>query len=135
MQSRLPSLLRSVSRRSRGGAAVETGRLVGQVCTAQGRIVAYCYVDITSGEIVVLVVLPPHEGRGIGKVLLSKVMQQLREAGHTRLFLGCSRDPAHRSYEFYRYLGWISTGQFDDHGDEILEFRWQNTESRERAWA
>lgn len=42
--------------------------------------------------------------------------------GHRRLFLGCSADPKVRSYGFYRNLGWVSTGQPDAHGDEMLEY-------------
>lgn len=106
--------------------AIETGRLAGRVCTANGPIVAYCFGDKNSGEILVLAVLPPYEGRGIGKALLSKVMDDLRQLGHRRLFLGCSSDPAQRSHGFYRYLGWRPTGLFDDNEDEVLEFLWQN---------
>ena len=46
----------------------------------------------------------------------------LAALGHQRLFLGCSADPQSRSYGFYRHLGWRSTGEFDAHGDEILEY-------------
>ena len=65
---------------------------------------------------------PSHEGQGLGKHLLQLVVQELRGNGHTRLFLGCSPDPQVRSYGFYRHLGWKSTGAFDAHGDELLEF-------------
>jgi ribosomal protein S18 acetylase RimI-like enzyme len=107
------------------GRSIETGQLPGWVCTLNGQIVAYCFGDKGSGEIVVLAVLPQYEGRGIGKALLSNVMEELRKFGHTRLFLGCSSDSAHRSYGFYRHLGWRPTGLFDDNEDEVLEFRWQ----------
>ena len=51
-------------------------------------------------------------------------MTELRAQGHQRLFLGCSSDPASRSYGFYRYLGWTATGETDKYGDDVLEFRW-----------
>jgi GNAT superfamily N-acetyltransferase len=70
---------------------------------------------------VVLALLPAHEGRGIGQRLLGRVIAHLGEAGHKRLFLGCAADPATRSFGFYRHLGWVSTGTFDQAGDEILE--------------
>jgi ribosomal protein S18 acetylase RimI-like enzyme len=108
------------------GSDIETGRLPGQVCTVNGQIVGYCFGDKDSGEIVVLVVLPQYEGCGIGKALLSKVMEDLRGFGHKHLFLGCSSDSAHRSYGFYRHLGWRPTGLFDDNEDEVLEFLWQS---------
>jgi hypothetical protein len=49
------------------------------------------------------------------------VVEDLRAAGHARLFLGCSPDAATRSHGFYRHLGWRSTDTFDGAGDEILE--------------
>ncbi|SDN93450.1 Acetyltransferase (GNAT) family protein [Janthinobacterium sp. OK676] len=66
---------------------------------------------------------PAFEGLGIGKTLLERVMAELRAQGHQRLFLGCSSDPASRSYGFYRYLGWTATGETDKYGDDVLEFR------------
>jgi ribosomal protein S18 acetylase RimI-like enzyme len=112
------------------GSDIETGRLPGQVCTVKGQMVGYCFGDKGSGEIVVLVVLPQYEGRGIGKALLSKVMEDLRAFGHERLFLGCSSDSRHRSYGFYRHLGWTPTGLFDDNEDEVLEFLWRSSANR-----
>ncbi|MFG6467503.1 hypothetical protein [Roseateles sp. BYS87W] len=58
----------------------------------------------------------------MGKRLLRLVVDVLFTAGHRRLFLGCSPDPAVRSYSFYRRQGWVSTGSFDRAGDEVLEF-------------
>ena len=75
-----------------------------------------------SGEVVVLAVLPAFEGQGVGRQLLLLVVELLHALGHTKLFLGCSSDPAVRSYGFYRYLDWRSAGTIDAHGDEVLEF-------------
>lgn len=100
---------------------VRSGALTGHVCTENDAIVGYCFGENASGEVVVLALLPGHEGRGIGRRLLSRVVQHLGEAGHRRLFLGCAADPATRSHGFYRHLGWVSTGTFDQMGDEILE--------------
>jgi ribosomal protein S18 acetylase RimI-like enzyme len=86
-------------------------------------IVGYCFGEKHSGEIVVLAVLPQYEDRGIGRALLSKVVEDLRLLGHRRLFLGCSSGASHRSYGFYRHLGWESTGTFDTNDDEVLELR------------
>ena len=102
--------------------AIESGNLPGYVCIDDGCIVGYCFGDKPTGEIVVLALLPPYEGRGIGKTLLSQVVQYLRSAGHGRLVLGCSSNPLHRSHGFYRHLGWRSTGTFDEREDEILEY-------------
>jgi ribosomal protein S18 acetylase RimI-like enzyme len=101
--------------------SIEAGRSSGIVCIDGNRIVGYCFGDNHTGEILVLALLPEYENRGIGKTLLSRVVTDLIQLGHKRLFLGCSRNSAHRSYGFYRHLGWKSTGTADAHGDEVLE--------------
>ena len=100
---------------------IQSGRLPGHVCTVDGKIVGYCFGDRDTGEIVVVALLPDFEGRGIGCEVLNRVVEELAERGHNRLFLSCNPDPESRSYGFYRHLGWRSTGTFDQHGDEILE--------------
>ena len=102
--------------------SVRVGSLPGHVCLADGDIVGYCFGATASGEVEVLALLPAFENQGIGKALLSRVVETLGSIGFTRLFLGCSSDPASRSYGFYRHLGWRSTGTFDARGDEVLEF-------------
>jgi GNAT superfamily N-acetyltransferase len=100
---------------------IASGVLPGFVCRADGVMVAYCFGAADSGEVVVLAVLPAFEGQGLGRDLLARVVALLRSLGHSRLFLGCSADPASRSHGFYRQLGWRSTGQRDKLGDEELE--------------
>lgn len=103
------------------GEQIRSGQLPGHLALHKGQLVGYCFGDVGSGEVVVLALLPEFEGQGLGKLLLHKVMAELRSHGHQRLFLGCSDDPASRSYGFYRHLGWRSTGQRDGLGDEMLE--------------
>lgn len=107
---------------------IEAGEVLGHVCTDGGTIVGYCFGVRGTGEIQVLAVLPDYEQLGIGKALLSRVVADLRSVGFNRLFLGCSSNPDHRSYGFYRYLGWRSTGESDAHGDEVLEL-WRQDQS------
>ncbi len=95
--------------------------LQGFVAQSNEELAGYCFGNTKSGEVVVLAVRPAHEGRGIGQRLLSLVVEQLTVRGHKKLFLGCSSDPRVRSYNFYRHLGWRSTGTVDERGDEILE--------------
>ncbi|MFG6447499.1 GNAT family N-acetyltransferase [Roseateles sp. BYS180W] len=102
-------------------ADTASGDLPGFVALEGGAIVAYCFGAARTGEVVVLVVMPAHEGRGVGRHLLGLVGALLRQLGHTRLFLGCSPDPRDRSHGFYRHLGWRSTGEVDRYGDEVLE--------------
>ena len=102
---------------------VKAEMLVGRICRHDGRMVGYCFGSRLHGEIVVLALLPEFEASGIGKALLSQVVQHLTAFGHKRLFLSCSPDPGSRSYGFYRHMGWQSTGNFEKNGDEILELK------------
>ena len=95
--------------------------LQGSIAQSDQEIVGYCFGETKSGEVVVLAVHPAFERQGVGQKLLALVVHQLRQRGHTKLFLGCSSDPAVRSYGFYRHLGWCSTGTVDERGDERLE--------------
>ncbi|TCW78751.1 GNAT family N-acetyltransferase [Burkholderia sp. SRS-46] len=103
------------------GAGILDGSVPGFVACMDGRIIGYCFGDRDTGEIVVLALLPAYEGQGIGKTLLGLMTENLRRRGFNRLFLACSSDPNVRSYSFYRRLGWTSTGERDEAGDEILE--------------
>ncbi|MDP3085599.1 MAG: GNAT family N-acetyltransferase [Rubrivivax sp.] len=100
---------------------IESGQTRGFMALSGTRMVGYCFGDFNTGEVLVLAVRPAYEGRGIGQRLLAMLVELLKGHGHTRLFLGCSPDPAVRSYGFYRHLGWQSTGSLDTHGDELLE--------------
>jgi len=101
---------------------VAAGNQFGYVCLEEGRIVGYCFGDRTSGEIVVLALLPEWEGNGIGRKLLDKVVQELAGSGLQRVFLGCSSRTQFRSHGFYRHLGWTPTGIVYANQDEELEY-------------
>ena len=114
--------LRSIGITSKSwGENIRSGALPGDVCVVDGEIVGFCFGVRETGEIQVLAVLPDFENCGVGRELLNRTSKELAKLGHARLFLGCSPDPASRSYGFYRHLGWRSTGAFDKYGDEILE--------------
>lgn len=106
-------------------AEVQAGDLPGFVAVdiATSQLIGYCFGDARSGEIVVLALLPPWEGQGLGRQLLAATVAHLASLGHRRLFLGCSSDPAHRSFGFYRRLGWTPTGERDTLGDDVLELK------------
>lgn len=104
------------------GDDIRSGALPGVICLADGLMAGYCFGAPASGEVVVLALLPDFENLGIGKQLLNRVVADLLRQGRTRLFLGCSADPASRSHGFYRHLGWRSTGEVDKYGDEVLEY-------------
>ncbi len=86
------------------GNDIQSGNLPGYVCLSEGRIIGYCFGEANTGEVVVLALLPEAESQGIGKALLSRVVSALRAKGLNRLFLGCSADPAVRSYGFWAPL-------------------------------
>jgi ribosomal protein S18 acetylase RimI-like enzyme len=100
---------------------VRQGDLLGFVADKEEALVGYCFGDVATGEIVVLALLPAHEGLGLGRQLLTQTVDHLKSLGHSRLFLGCSDNSSHRSYGFYRRLGWLPTGERDGFGDEVLE--------------
>ncbi|WP_371227548.1 N-acetyltransferase family protein [Pseudomonas sp. QE6] len=100
---------------------IQDGSCPGFVACREGRMIGYCFGDLESGEIVVLALLPAYEGQGIGKTLLGLMIETLARQGFRRLFLACSSDPKVRSHGFYRYLGWVPTGERDEYGDDILE--------------
>lgn len=103
-------------------SGIRDGSFPGYVAMVEERMAGYCFGDRDSGEIVVLALLPEYEGKGIGKALLERMVEDFRGWGFARLFLGCSSDPNSRSYGFYRHLGWTSTGTLDPANDEILEY-------------
>lgn len=103
-------------------AGIEQGRALGHVGLHDERLVGYCFGDASTGEILVLAVLPEFEGRGIAKRVLRDTVRDLQARGHARLFLACSADRRHRSHGFYRRMGWASTDTFDANRDEILEY-------------
>ena len=100
---------------------IESGRTRGFIALDGAQMVGYSFGDLNTGEVLVLAIRPAFEGQGIGQRLLAMLVELLQGNWHTRLFLGCSPDPAVRSHGFYRHLGWQSTGSLDSHGDEVLE--------------
>ena len=99
---------------------LEAGRVKGWVCEADRQVVGFCSGAAETGEVLVLAVLPKHEGKGVGRRLLAEVVRALRAAGHRRLWLAASADARHRAHGFYRAQGWRPTGEMDANGDEIL---------------
>lgn len=103
----------------------ESGDLYGWVCVNHEKVVGFCTGQISTGEVLVLAVLPAFEGQGVGKQLLSKVVDKLLQSGTTSVWLAADRNSAVRAHGFYRRLGWEPTGQVLENGDEILEYRFR----------
>jgi ribosomal protein S18 acetylase RimI-like enzyme len=99
---------------------VESGKIIGVVCESENLVVGYCNGDVTTGEVLVLALLPEFENQGIGKELLARVSDILYSSGLEKLWLAAPPDPGFRAYGFYRHIGWTPTGGYDKNGDEIL---------------
>jgi GNAT superfamily N-acetyltransferase len=102
-------------------ASMASGKVKGWVCFHESVLVGFCNGDGTSGEVLVLAVLPEYEGKGIGKRLLLRVVEWLRSTGFEQPWLAASPDPNIRGHGFYRALGWEPTGRCLENGDEILQ--------------
>lgn len=102
-------------------AANRSGDQQTWICLDGARPVGFSAADATTGEVLVLAVLPDYEGRGIGKRLLDAAVDWLHARGWRRLWLATDPDPATRSHGFYRSQGWRPTGERQQRaGDEIL---------------
>jgi ribosomal protein S18 acetylase RimI-like enzyme len=102
-------------------AALTSGEIVSWVCEASGELAGFCSGDPASAEVLVLAVLPQFEGLGVGKGLLSRVIEQLASQ-HASVWLAANPDPTGRAHGFYRAFGFTATGKIDDAGDEILRY-------------
>ena len=71
-----------------------------------GHILGFSAADTRDGTIWALFIDPGHEGRGIGRALLAKACDVLREAGHRIATLGT--EPGSRADRFYRQAGWTA---------------------------
>lgn len=96
------------------------GEFVGRVCEVRETVVGFCTGNASTGEIIVLAVLPEHEGKGVGLALLDGVVQELSRRDLPALWLACSPDPTSRSHGFYRANGWKPDGRTVENGDEVL---------------
>ena len=84
----------------------------GWVCEIEGRIGGFTIGEGTSGEVLVIAVLPDAERRGVGQELLELVEDWLFLQGHDQICLMENPDPPIRAHGFYRKAGWEPTGEF-----------------------
>ena len=93
------------------------------VAERAGIVVGFARADVDSGEVALLYVDPAEQGRGTGRLLLARVLDRLRAAGHRSARLRTEeRNTGPR--RFYEAAGWRATG-------EVLEREWQGHRLRE----
>lgn len=97
--------------------------ICGWVCVSEGVVVGFCNADLTTGEVLVLALLPEFEGQGIGRQLLQRVVAELQQAGLSPIWLAADSNPRVRAHGFYRKLGWVPSGEVLENGDEVLVFQ------------
>jgi ribosomal protein S18 acetylase RimI-like enzyme len=85
-----------------------------------GRILGFSAGDAEIGWIWALFVDPGHEGRGIGRALLTLACRTLVRAGFATATL--TTDPGTRAAGFYRRGGWTDSGRTED-GEIIFKRR------------
>jgi len=59
--------------------------IAGWLCEVSGKIVRFSMGNKTTGEMLVVAVLPEYESRGIGKRLMELIQQWLLSNGHTEI--------------------------------------------------
>ena len=74
--------------------------------SAAGEVAGFCMVDRSTGELLVLALLPEYEGQGIGGQLMQHAETWLAQSGCTRAWLTTDMDQSLRAYGCYRPRGW-----------------------------
>jgi GNAT superfamily N-acetyltransferase len=84
---------------------------------ADGLVTGFSAGDVRDGSIWALFVAPGHEGKGIGRALLKRACDALRESGHAFAILTAAPDT--RAERHYRGAGWSVTGT-DEKGELVF---------------
>lgn len=82
------------------------------IAEVDGRPVAFSMVDLATGEVFAMFVLPSHENLGLGRRLMAVAEAALFEH-HDRLFLITDGRDEIRANGFYQRLGWTVTAQVE----------------------
>jgi len=86
------------------------------VAEVDGQPVAFSMVDLATGEVFAMFVLPTHENLGLGRQLMAVAETALFER-HATLFLVTNGRDEIRANGFYQRLGWTVTGSVE--GDDV----------------
>ena len=86
------------------------------IADVDGKPAAFSMVDLATGEVFAMFVLPTHENLGLGRQLMAVAEAALFEQ-HDQLFLITDGRDEIRANGFYQRLGWVVVGQVD--GDDV----------------
>jgi GNAT superfamily N-acetyltransferase len=108
-----------------------TVRGKGWVCETAGRIVGLSIGDLHDNNVWALFILPGYEGKGIGRELLSLLLNWY--FGHTSTRIWLSTAPGTRAEAFYRRFGWKDAG-LQPNGEQRFELtaeEWEGIRSKQ----
>jgi len=88
---------------------IECGRMIGTASFCKSRWEKYS----DYGEVVSIYFLPSYIGKGYGKVLLNKCIEELKQCGFNKVLLWVLEDN-HRARKFYEKNGFIGSEVFMD---------------------
>lgn len=91
----------------------------GWLCEADSRVVGFAMGNKTNGELWVIAVLKPYDGRGIGRRVLTLVEDWLLAEGWHEIWLTTDPDETMRAGGFYRHLGWTDW-KLEPDGDRFM---------------
>jgi len=86
-----------------------TVRGKGWACEAEGRIVGFAIGDLAANNVWALFIQPGYEGQGIGRQLLTQLLNWYFSNTSATIWLGTA--PGTRAEQFYRSFGWQPTGK------------------------
>lgn len=88
---------------------IECGEIIGTASFCKSRWEKYS----DYGEVISIYFLPDHIGKGYGKLLLEKCVEELRRCGYSKVLLWVLEDN-HRARKFYEKNGFVYSGAFKD---------------------
>ena len=103
----------------------------GWVCETGDRIVGFAIVDWLDHNVWALFIQPGYEGRGIGKKLHDRMLEEYFSLTDTTIWLGTA--PATRAEQFYRKAGWEDKG-LRPNGEIRFEYtsrQWKERDKKE----
>lgn len=81
-------------------------RHIGWIVAIDDSDIGFCLFDKLESKIIGLFILPEFQGRGIGKMLLAKAENFLKNLGFSKAYLDTSNNKDTRAYKLYHKCCW-----------------------------